>query len=439
MGFATFVSDNAVIITFVLAFLVFMLMGLPVAVSLGSTALVSGAVMWGLGGLRLDTMAQRTISGVNNFTTLAIPLFLLAGKMMNGGKITDRIFTFCQAIVGRFPGGLGYVNVLASVIFAGMSGSAAADAAGLGAIEIEAMTKEGYDKDFSCAVTGASALISPIIPPSVVMVTFGVLSNTSVTKLFIGGVIPGLLMGLTQCALVWYYSVKRNYPRSEKMSFKEMCIAFWRALLPLSTPALIIGGIWTGVFTPTEAAGVTVLYAFVLSMFVYHSITWRECWGLLKSALTDCAAIMVIMGCISAYGYVLTMTNIPKQLAGAILEITTNPTIILIIINVFLLMCGCFMSAMECILLFTPIFLPLLQGAGIDLVFFGVVMCVNLMIGQLTPPFGTTLFILSKIADIPLNRLVIAFIPFIFSVVFVIILCFIFPGLVTWLPTMTVR
>ncbi|MCC8189671.1 MAG: TRAP transporter large permease [Planctomycetes bacterium] len=434
-----FLRGNAVIITFIAAFLVFMLMGLPVAVSLGSTALVSGLVMWGFGGLRLDTMAQRTISGVNNFTTLAIPLFLLAGKMMNGGKITDRIFTFCQAVVGRFPGGLGYVNVLASVIFAGMSGSAAADAAGLGAIEIEAMTKEGYDKDFACAVTGASALISPIIPPSVVMVTFGVLSGTSVTKLFIGGVVPGLLMGLTQCGLVWYYSVKRGYPRSEKMNWRQAVGALWRALLPLSTPAIIIGGIWTGAFTPTEAAGVTVVYAFCLSMFVYRSMTWAECWRLLKDSLTDCAAIMVIMGCISAYGYVLTMTNIPKHLAGAILTLTDNPTVILLLINLFLLLCGCFMSAMECILLFTPIFLPLLQGARIDLVFFGVVMCVNLMIGQLTPPFGTTLFILSKIADIPLNRLVVAFLPFVGSVVAVIGLCFVFPGLVTWLPSLTVK
>gem|GEM_PF-270784 len=348
---------------FVGVFILFMLMGIPVAYTLGATALVTGLVIWGPGGIPIDALAQRLAYGPNNFTTLAIPLFLFAGKLMNEGTITDRLFNFCQSLVGRFPGGLGHVNVLGSVIFAGMSGSAAADAAGLGAIEIKAMTANGYDTEFSAAITASSALLSPIIPPSVAMVVYGVLSNTSVARLFIGGVVPGLLMSAGLCALVWYFSVKRNYPRCAPPTLKEFIVNVKKAFLPLMTPVIIIGGIWTGVFTPTEAAAVTVGYVLFLIMLVYRSMRWKDIWILIKSSTVDCAAIMLIISCVSVYGYVLTLTNIPLHVAQAILNVTTNPFLILLLLNLFLLVAGCFMSTLECIMLFTPIFLPLLQQA----------------------------------------------------------------------------
>lgn len=429
------VVNSVALIVFIIVFLILILAGVPVAFALGTTAIISAGCIWGFDKIPITTLAQRTIAGVNGFTTLAIPLFLFAGKLMNEGEITDRIFAFCDTIVGRFRGGLAYVNILSSVIFSGMSGSASADAAGLGAIEINAMTKAGYDKDFSCAVTGASALISPIIPPSVIMVTYGVIAGASVTKLFLGGIFPGLLMGIAQGVLVFFLAKKQNMPRSKAYSGKEIWSSFRHAFFSLLTPVLIIGGIWTGIFTPTEAAAVTVFYAMILSV-AYRSITLSRFIELLRSTIVDCAAILFIIATINSYSYVLTLTNLPTYLATMILNATSNPTLILLMIILFLLIAGCFMSAMECIMLFTPIFLPLLKSAHIDLVFFGVIMCVTLMIGQLTPPFGTSLFIISKISNRPITSIFKASLPFIVTVLVVIALCIMFPGLITFAGTL---
>lgn len=429
------VVNSTALIIFIVSFLVLVLIGVPVAFALGVTAFISAGVMWGFTSIPIETLAQRTISGTMGFTTLAIPLFLFAGKLMNEGQITDRIFGFCETLVGRFRGGLAYVNILSSIIFSGMSGSAAADAAGLGSIEINAMTKAGYDKDFSCAVTGASALISPIIPPSVIMVTYGVIAGASVTKLFLGGIIPGLLMGLSQGILVWYLARKNNFPRSSVSTGKEIWESFKKAFFSLLTPVIIIAGIWSGAFTPTEAAAVTAFYALILAAF-YRTLTWKRFFELLRSTVVDCAAILFIMASISSYSYVLTLTNIPVYLAEMIMRITSNPTLILLIIIAFLILAGCFMSAMECILLFTPVFLPLLKAANIDLVFFGVIMCVTLMIGQLTPPFGTSLFIISKVAERPITAVFKATLPFIGTVLAVIVICMICPGFITFIGNM---
>jgi tripartite ATP-independent transporter DctM subunit len=418
---------------FIFVFIGLLIMGIPVPFSMAGTAFISGLVMWGPD-IPLDIMFQRVIAGVNSFTILAIPLFLFVGKLMNAGTITARIFNFAQSLVGHFPGGLGHVNVVASVIFAGMSGSAAADAAGLGAIEIKAMVDNGFDLEFSTAVTGVSALLSPIIPPSVVMVLYGVLSGTSVSALFLGGIGPGLLMAATMSGMVCWYSIKRNYPRCSSVSFLEFITNLRRTFFPLLMPVIIIGGIWGGVFTPTEAAGVAAFFSFILIMFVYRAMTWKHLWQICRESLIDCATILLIIGCVSLYGYVLTRTQLPILLARGIASLTNNSFLILVLLNIFLLIIGCFMSAMEAIVLFTPIFVPLLQQAQIDLVMFGVVMCVNLMIGQLTPPFGMVLFILTKITGLPMDRVVIACLPFIIPVLVVLILCLMFPGLVTFIP-----
>jgi tripartite ATP-independent transporter DctM subunit len=419
---------------FIVGFVILLIAGVPVAFCLVGTAFISGFAMWGFSGIPLDILSQRVLAGMNNYTILAIPLFLLAGKLMNAGSITERIFNFSQSLVGYLPGGLGYVNVLGSVIFAGMSGNAVADAAGLGAIEIKAMEDNGFDTEFSVAVTGVSSLLSPIIPPSVPMVMYGVLSGSSVAALFLGGIVPGLLMAVAMSVMVFYYSVKRNYPRGPKPTVASIMESVRKAFLPLLTPIVIVGGIWFGVFTPTEAAGVAVFYSFVLIMFVYRAMTWKELWRILRESLVDCTTIVLITGCIAAYGYVLTRTQLPLLLARGITSVTTNPLLIMLLLNVFLLIIGCFMSTMEAIILFTPIFVPLLQQAQIDLVVFGVIMCVNLMIGQLTPPFGMVLFVLAKVSRLPLNRVVMACLPFTIPVLIVLMICIIFPRLVTFIP-----
>ncbi len=419
---------------FVGVLILLMLLGVPVAFAMAATAFVSAVYLWGFEGLPLHILIQQTVSGVNSFTSIAIPLFLLAGQLMNGSDITNRIFSFCQACVGSLRGGLAHVNVLCSVIFAGMSGTAAADAAGLGAMEIKAMTDAGFDKEFSVAVTGASALIGPIIPPSVPMVMYGVLAGVSVSGLFIGGILPGLMMALGMMIMIYFYSIKRNYPRGEPFSLKHLWETFRHAILSLLTPAIIIGGIWTGIFTATEASAVAVLYASILALFIYRDMKLRQWIDLLKKSVVDCAAIMLVLGCVSLYGYVLTRTRIPVLLAEAVVSVTTDKVIITVILILFLLLIGCFMSTTECVLLFTPIFLPLMQQVGIDISVFGVVMCLVLMIGQITPPFGTCLFILCKTAGLGMDVVVRETLPLTIPTLITAILCLIFPGLVTFLP-----
>lgn len=419
-------------------FVLFMLLGVPVAFAMGGTALVCSAVLWGLGGVPLPILTQQVVAGVNSFTTLAIPLFLFAGKLMNTGGITDRIFNFCQKLVGHLPGGLGHVNVLASVIFSGMSGTAAADAGGLGSMEIKAMEDQGFDTGFSVAVTGASSLIGPIIPPSVPMVTYGVLSGTSVSALFIGGILPGLLMALSMSGLVVFYSIRRNYPRCARATFKELLHEFGRAILPLLTPVIIIGGIWTGVFTPTEAAGVATTYAFIIIVFVYQEMRIKEVWFMAKETVVDCVAVLSIVAFVTVYGYVLTRTRIPQILAEAVFEFTSDPTLIILLLVAFLLVVGCFMSTMESILLFTPIFYPLLNEAGVNLLVFGVIMCLVLMVGQLTPPFGIVLFVLTKISGMEMMDVVKNALPFTLPVLLVVALIILFPGIVTFLPSLMI-
>lgn len=422
------------IVLFVGVLVVLMLCGVPVAFSMAATAFVSAAYLWGFEGVPLHILIQQTVSGVNSFTSLAIPLFLLAGQLMNGSDITNRIFDFCQSCVGSLRGGLGHVNILCSVIFAGMSGTAAADAAGLGTMEIKAMTDAGFDKEFSVAVTGASSLIGPIIPPSVPMVMYGVIAGVSVSSLFIGGILPGILMALGMMVMVYIYSVKRNYPRGEPFSIKRLGRTFRHSILSLMTPVIIIGGIWSGVFTATEASAVAVLYASVLALFVYRDMKLSQWIGLLRKSVLDCASIMLVLGCVSLYGYVLTRTRIPVLLAQSVISMTTDKVLVTVILLVFLLFIGCFMSTTECVLLFTPIFLPLMQQVGINITVFGIVMCLVLMIGQITPPFGTCLFILCKNAGLGMDVVVKHTLPLTIPVLVTAILCLIFPGLVTFLP-----
>ena len=279
-------------------------------------------IKWGYPSLSFGLIAQMLVYGINNCPILAVPLFLLAGALMNTGGITNRIFGFANSLVGHIQGGLSHVNVLASFIFSGMSGAAAADAAGLGQIEIRAMMDAGYSKDFSCAVTGASATIGPVVPPSVPLVMYGVLAGTSVSKLFIGGLVPGTLMVIALMILCAIYSKKRGYPKGERFYFKHFVTSFRTAFLPLMTPVIIIGGIWTGVFTPTEAAGVAVLYAGFLGVFVYREVKVKALISTLREVTINSVAILFILACAMIYNSALTRTQVPEIVTNLLFSVS---------------------------------------------------------------------------------------------------------------------
>ena len=416
---------------------ILMLLRVPVAYAIGLTA-VAGFLIYVSGAqaryFRVGLIAQRIVAGANSFTLLAIPLFLFAGKVMNEGGVTDRIFHFAGSLVGRLKGGLGHVNVVASLIFSGMSGAAVADMAGMGVLEIKAMRDVGYDGAFSCAVTGSSAIIGPIVPPSIPMVVYSVLAGVSTGKLFLGGIIPGVLMSLLLMVMVSIISRKRGYPTGHMMTFRERIVSLIRALLPLMAPIIIVGGIWSGIFTPTEAACVGALYAIGISLIGYRSIGLWKLWKVAQETAIDSAAIILMLACASYYSAVLSLMRVPHTLADQIVMLSTNPLVILIIINIFLLLIGFFIPAMVSINIFTPILVPVITQLGIDPVFFGVIMVLNLMIGMLTPPFGIVLFTLAKVSDEPTEHVIREMWPFIGILVVALAILIAFPQLVTFIP-----
>ncbi len=315
-----------------------------------------------------------------------------------------------------------------------MSGAAVADVAGLGSLEIKAMRDAGYDGPFSCAITGASAVIGPIIPPSIPMVVYGVLSGVSTGKLFLGGIVPGILMSLFLMVMVSIQAYRRGYPAGRRGTLREMLKNFLRALLPLFAPVIIIGGIWTGVFTPTEAACIGSIYGILICLVLYRTVGLKKLWQIAKESTVDSVAILLILAIASFYSAILTMLRIPYTLADQITLFSSSPIIVLVAINVFLLIVGCFIPAMVSINIFTPILVPLMTSLGIDPLFFGVVMVLNLMIGMLTPPFGIVLFTLSKVSDEPLEGIIKEIWPFIIALVLVLIVIIAFPKLVTFIP-----
>ncbi len=410
-----------------------LLLGIPVGYCIGMTSIVALVIKWGYPMLSFGLIAQMLVYGINNFPILAVPLFLLAGAIMNIGGVSNRIFDFAGSIVGHIRGGLAHVNVLASFIFSGMSGAAAADAAGLGQIEIKAMVDAGYDRDFSCAVTGASATIGPVVPPSVPLVLYGVLATTSVSRLFIGGLIPGILMAISLMVLCSVIAKKRNYPKGASFSIDRFLYTLKKAFFPILTPVIIIGGIWSGIFTPTEAAAVAALYALILG-FMFREMRFGQLVETFRSVSVTGSAILIILACAMIYNSALTRTQVPEIVTNLLFSISNDPLIILLLLNVTLLIAGMFMSTAETITLFTPLIAPLLPKFGIDPIHFGIIMVLNLMIGQLTPPFGIVLYVIVRVGEIDFDKLVKACIPFYFPIFIVLLLIIFFPKLVTFLP-----
>jgi tripartite ATP-independent transporter DctM subunit len=421
---------------FLIVLLLLIFGGMAIAFSMGITSLIVVIIDRGLANIPFGILAQRMVYGVNSFPLLAIPFFLLAGRLMNTAGITDRIFNFCNALIGHVRGGLGHVNILASMIFAGMSGSAVSDAVGLGQIEIKAMKDQGYDEDFSAAVTAASTTIGPIIPPSIPMVLYGVLGNVSVGALFIGGIIPGVLMGLFMMIVVSIIAKKKGYPIQKRAEFISILKASGKAIFPLLCPVILIGGIWSGIFTPTEAAAVAVLYSLFLGMVLYRELSWQSLLKVLREALDDTCVILFIIAAASVYGWLLARYQIPSGIAEKILSITTDPWIILLLINGFLLIVGCFLESLAAINILTPILLPLVMKVGIDPLHFGLIMVLNLMIGLLTPPVGMVLYAVQRVADISFARLQRSLLVFFIPLLAVLLLITLYPPLVTWLPSL---
>lgn len=413
--------------------LLLMLLGFPVALSMGLTSVLTLGALRGFLEIPWDIVAQRIVYGVTNFTLLAIPFFILAGRLCNEAQITDRIFEFAKTIVGHFKGGLGHVNIMASMIFAGMSGSAVADAGGLGNMEIKAMVDEGYDLEFSTAVTAASATIGPIIPPSIPMVIYGAIAGESVAKLLIAGFLPGLLMGLAMMGLLAAMAPRYGWKAKPRTPLPQMIAAAKRGTLPLLAPVILIGGIVTGVFTPTEAAAVAVGYALFMGL-VYRAFTWRSLLRVFKDSMLDTAIILFIVGASSIYSWVIARYQITNFIVDWMGSVVSGPLMFLLIVNLFLLLVGCFIDPTPALFILVPIFMPMVKQFGIDPIHFGVIMVFNLMIGLVTPPVGTVLYTLNRVTGLSLERISIAMIPWYIPLGVTLVIIVLFPSLSTWLP-----
>ena len=419
--------------------IVLFLLGFPVPHAIGITAIVVLIFDRGIMEIPFELIAQRLTQGVNNFVLLAIPFFILTGKLMNTGGITKKIFQFANVLVGYLPGGLGHANVVASIIFAGMSGSAVADAAGLGTIEVKAMTDEGYDRDFSAALTAASSTIGPIIPPSINLVIFGIIGNVSITALLLAGLLPGLVMAACLMVAVSYYAIKRNYPRRSFPKVKEIWESLKASFLALLTPVILLGGILLGIFTPTEAAAVAALYAFVLSVFIYRELKWKDVLDVVFETAKETSLILFIIAVSSLYGWLLVRTRIPMILMEQVFLVSQNPLVILFMLVFFLLIVGMFMETNAAIIILTPIIMPLALAVGINPIHLGIIMVLNLMIGLLTPPIGMCLYAVARVSEISIDRMVRAIVPFYLPLIIALVLVTLFPQIALFLPNLLLR
>jgi tripartite ATP-independent transporter DctM subunit len=422
------------IVLFVLL-VILLVIGVPVAVSL---ALASLAYIL-IDGLPSVVLIHNMINGIDSFPLLAIPFFILAGHLMNTGGITNKIFAFARACVGWMHGGLGHVNVGASVIFAGMSGAAVADAGGLGNIEIKAMKDAKYDTDFSVGITAASSIIGPIIPPSLPLVIYGVTASVSIGELFVAGIIPGLLMAVSLMIMVAYYARKRNYPRDKSFEWIRLRETFKKAFLPLLTPAIIIGGIATGAFTPTESAVAAVMYSLFLGMVVYKTLTFKHLVKVSMETVETTAAILLIIASAAIFAWILTANQVANHLGTFLLSLSSDKTVLLLIIMLLVLVIGMFMETIAAITILVPLLMPIAATVGIDPVHLGIIVILNLMIGLLTPPVGMVLYVLSEVSGVKFEQCVKATMPFLVPLTIVLLLVTFFPQLALWLPTMLYR
>ena len=416
------------------SFIFLLLIGTPIAFCIGISAL-AGLVQ--LGDIPLLLLPHMMFQGTDSFPLLAVPFFVLAGALMNAGGITRRLVSFANLLVGHVRSGLALVNVVASMFFAGVTGAAVADTSAIGSVLIPAMNEEGYDLDFSAAITAASSTMGPIIPPSIPMIIYGVSAEQSIGALFLAGIIPGLLIGLALMAVA-YFSRRQSRSQAEigreAASWRQRLVGVKDALLALFMPAFILGGILAGIFTPTEAAAVSVLYAFVVGRFIYRELSWGKLPTLMQESLVVTAIIMFIIANAAIFGWLVAALQLPQKIIGLLTAGISSRWLILILINLFLLLVGTFMETTASLIILTPVLLPLAKQIGLDPIHFGAIMVLNLVIGLTTPPLGVCLFVSSGIAGISLERISRAIIPFLLAAIGVLLLVTYIPSLSMWIP-----
>jgi tripartite ATP-independent transporter DctM subunit len=427
---------NFPLTVFIISFVLVFVLRIPIAVgmlmsSIFYFSLAKGPIA------DVSMVATQLLTSLNSsFVLIAVPLFVFMAEIMNSGKITDMIFSFASSIVGRRKGGLGHVNVVASIIFSGMTGSALADASGLGMMEIKAMKERGYDDGFSCAITAASATIGPIFPPSIPMIFYSMLSGASIGALFMGGMVPGILVGFSLMAYIAYIAHKRDYPRGQKVVLRDLLLITVKAAPALFSVVVLLGGIYSGIVTPTEAGALASLYAIFISIFVYRAMGYGDFLRVVLSTVKTTGILSLLVGAAYVFSYIVAIEHIPDTVATFLLGVTDNKYVLLLLINIVFLILGMFVDTMCIILVFIPIVLPLVMELGIDPVHFGVVITLNMMIGLSTPPFGMLLFVVSGISGTPLKSVIKEIMPMLMVLFAVLIVITYIPSLVTFIPSM---
>jgi len=406
----------------------------PIALSM----IVAAIVYLALKGQDLGLAAEQILQGLyDGFVLLAVPLFIVAASIMNAGTISERLLNFCIALVGRFRGGLGHVNIVANVIFAGMSGSAVADAAGIGKIIIEMMIKDGrYPRGYAAAITAAASTIGPIIPPSIPMVMYALVSDASIGYLFLGGIVPGVLMGIVLMLINWRIAHRRKFAVEAIVPARELPRLTARAFPALMMPVILLWGIYGGMTTPTEAAAVAAVYALALAAFFYRAVSWKELYEVLSASARSSASVGLLIGGALIFNYIVASENIPQALSGAMKGLEVSPLVFLLGVNLLLLALGCLLDASTIILVIVPLFVPACKALGIDLVHFGVVVVVNAMIGLITPPYGVLLFVINATTGIGLRDMIREIWPFIAVLVLALLIMILVPEVVLWVPHM---
>lgn len=419
------------------AFAIYAIVGLSVLGLPVGHAMIGGSILYlYLAGMDMGTAAEQLLNGMyTSFLLLAIPLFVLAAEFMNTGSIMDRLLRFCNAIVGRFRGGLAQVNVVQSIIFASMSGSALADAAGSGRLMQTLMTKDGrYPPAYAAALTTVSSVIGPIMPPSIPLLLYALVSNTSVGYLFLAGVVPALLLGAVQMGLIAFTAKRRNFPVEAKVPLSELPRVTWQALPALLMPVILLGCLYSGVTTPTEAAAVAAAYALLVSVLLYRSVKARDVYHALRTSARITVSIGMLIAGALVFNFVITVENIPRTLSTVLAGYELSPLLFLLVVNVLLLVLGCFLEGTTIILVILPVLLPTAQALGIDPVHFGVIAVTNIMLGLVTPPYGLLLFMMTKIADVPLREIVREVMPFLYVMIGALAVIVLSPDLVLFLP-----
>ncbi len=420
-------------ILFLPLFLVFLFVGVPVFFAMLAGP---GLILWGIGQERDIAFLYRNIyNGIDSFPLMAIPFFMLAGELMNRGGITRRLVDFAQVMMGHFRGGLAHVNILSSMLFAGLSGSAVADTSALGSMLIPAMEKNGYTRRFAAAVTAASSVIGPIIPPSGIMIIYAYVMGESVAALFLGGMIPGIMVGVGLMIVTGYLAKKNDFPvASKRATWRERLGAAARAFFPLLTPVIILGGILAGVFTPTEASAVAVAYALIISIFMLKTMTWRDLPEVLVRAALSSTVVLLLVGAAMAFKAIVGLSHLPEILAGWVLSLSSNPLVLLFLINILLFIIGMFLDAGPAIIILGPILAPIFIEMGVHPVHFAIIMSVNLTVGLVTPPMGLVLFVASSISGVRVESLAKTILPFLAVEILVIFMITYIPPISLFIP-----